>query len=92
MKVRVVSFTSWEIFEQQTEEYQHSVLPKDVKARLSVEMGVSQGWKKYVSDYGECLSIETFGASAPDNILFKEYGFTKENVIYLSRKILKNLS
>ncbi len=92
LKVRVVSFTSWEIFEQQTEEYQHSVLPKDVKARLSVEMGVSQGWKKYVGDYGECLSIETFGASAPDNILFKEYGFTKENVIYLSRKILKNLS
>lgn len=92
LKVRVVSFTSREIFEQQTEEYQHSVLPKDVKARLSVEMGVSQGWKKYVGDYGECLSIETFGASAPDNILFKEYGFTKENVIYLSRKILKNLS
>lgn len=92
LKVRVVSFTSREIFEQQTEEYQHSVLPKDVKARLSVEMGVSQGWKEYVGDYGECLSIETFGASAPDNILFKEYGFTKENVIYLSRKIMKNLS
>lgn len=92
LKVRVVSFTSREIFEQQTKEYQHSVLPKDVKARLSVEMGVSQGWKEYVGEYGECLSIETFGASAPDNILFKEYGFTKENVIYLSRKILKNLS
>ena len=91
LKVRVVSFVSWELFEQQTEEYKNSVLPKNVKARLSIEMGVSQGWKKYVGDSGECLSIETFGASAPDNVLFKEYGFTKENIVHLAKKVLEKL-
>lgn len=91
LKVRVVSFASWELFEQQTEEYKNSVLPENVKARLSVEMGVSQGWKKYVGDSGECLSIETFGASAPDNVLFKEYGFTKENIVHLAKKVLEKL-
>lgn len=90
LKVRVVSFVSWELFEQQTEEYKNSVLPQNIKARLSVEMGVSQGWKKYVGDSGECLSIESFGASAPDNVLFREYGFTKENIVKSAKKILEN--
>ena len=92
IKTRVVNFVSWEIFEKQTDEYKNSILPKDVKARLSVEMGVSQGWKKYVGDYGDSLSIEKFGASAPDSVLFKQYGFTKENIISLARKILNNLN
>ncbi|MDT3695229.1 MAG: transketolase [Ignavibacterium sp.] len=90
IKTRVVNFVSWEVFENQAEEYKNSVLPKDVKARLSVEMGVSQGWEKYVGDYGDSLSIEKFGASAPDSVLFKQYGFTKENIIFLARKILNS--
>lgn len=92
LKIRVVSFSSWEIFEQQSDEYKNTILPEEVKARLAVEMGVSQGWKKYVGDHGECLGIEIFGASAPDSVLFKEYGFTKENVVEISRKILNKLS
>ncbi|MDY0081614.1 MAG: hypothetical protein RBR74_00395, partial [Ignavibacteriaceae bacterium] len=62
--------------------------PKDIKTKLSVDMGVSQGWKKYVGDNGDSLSIEKFGASAPDSVLFKQYGFTKENIIFLAKKIL----
>ena len=81
IKSRVVSFPSWELFESQSDEYKESVLPKSVKARLSVEAGVKQGWEKYLGDYGEAISIERFGASAPYEIIFKEYGFTKEAIV-----------
>jgi transketolase len=88
--VRVISFPSWEIFEQQDEAYKNSIFPKDIKARISVEMGVKMGWQKYVGDFGTTLSIETFGASAPDKILFKKYGFTVENVIRVAKELLNN--
>ena len=86
--VRVISFPSWEIFEQQDEEYKNSVLPKDIKAKLSVEMGVAMGWQKYVGDSGETLSIEKFGASAPDSVLYEKYGFTVENVLTVAKNVL----
>lgn len=86
--VRVISFPSWEIFEQQDEEYKNSVLPKDIKAKLSVEMGVAMGWQKYVGDSGETLSIEKFGASAPDSVLYEKYGFTVENVLSVAKNVL----
>lgn len=89
--VRVVSFPSWELFEAQTDDYKESVLPKAVKARVSIEAGVQQGWEKYIGDAGEVISIEKFGASAPDNVLFKEYGFTVENVINTSIRVLNKL-
>ncbi len=85
---RVVSLPSWEIFEQQTDEYKNSVLPKEIKSRLSVEMGVSMGWQKYVGDSGASLSIEKFGASAPDSVLYEKYGFTIENVVAAAKKII----
>ncbi len=88
---RVVSFPSWEIFEQQEEDYKNSVLPKDLKARLSVEMGVSIGWKKYVGDFGTSLSIEKFGASAPDTILYEKYGFTVDNVVAAAKKVIADI-
>ena len=91
-KVRVVSFPSWELFEQQSEEYKNSVLPKSVKARVSVEAGIKQGWEKYIGDYGESISIEKFGSSAPVKILMEKYGFTKENVVNTAKKVLKNLN
>ena len=69
--VRVISFPSWEIFEQQDDEYKKSIFPSDVKAKVSVEMGVALGWHKYVGEYGECISIETFGASAPDKFYLR---------------------
>ena len=81
INARVVSFPSWELFEAQSDEYKASVLPKSIKARISIEAGVKQGWEKYLGDYGEAISIEKFGASAPYEIIFKEYGFTKEAVV-----------
>ncbi len=91
IKTRVVSFPSWGLFEQQDEEYKESVLPSKVKARVSVEAGVAQGWEKYTGSYGASVSIETFGASAPANVLFEKYGFTIENIISVAHKTLKKV-
>jgi transketolase len=91
INTRVVSFPSWELFDAQTEEYKESVLPKAVKARVSIEAGVKQGWEKYLGDYGEAISIEKFGASAPYEVLFKEYGFTKEAVVKSVRRVLNKV-
>ncbi len=86
--VRVVSFPSWELFEAQSSNYKESVLPESVKAKVAIEAGVKLGWEKYIGDAGEVISINKFGASAPDNVLFKEYGFTVENVINTSFRLL----
>ncbi len=86
--VRVISFPSWEIFEQQSDEYKNQILPTEIKTRVSVEMGIAMGWQKYVGDSGEVMSIETFGASAPDNILYEKYGFTVANVVATVKKAL----
>jgi transketolase len=86
--VRVISFPSWEIFEQQSAEYKQQIFPTEFKTRVSVEMGIAMGWQKYVGDSGEVMSIETFGASAPDNILYEKYGFTVENVIIVAKRVL----
>ena len=91
INVRVVSFPSWELFEKQPEDYKGSVLPSSIKARVSVEAGVKQGWEKYVGDYGESISIEKFGASAPTDVLFKEYGFTPEKIVEMAQKVLNNI-
>lgn len=89
INTRVVSFPSWEIFEMQTEDYKNSVLPKSVSARISIEAGVSQGWEKYTGFDGEIISLNHYGASAPQNILFEKFGFTVENVVKKAKKILK---
>ena len=89
--VRVISFPSWEIFEQQDDEYKKSIFPGDVKAKISVEMGVALGWQKYVGNDGEYLSIEKFGASAPDNVLYEKYGFTVENVVDVSKNLMQKI-
>lgn len=86
---RVVSMPSWEIFEEQPEEYKEKVLPSNVRARLAVEAGCSFGWHKYVGFDGDIISIDHFGASAPGEILFKEFGFTVENVVERAMKLLK---
>lgn len=77
----VVSMPSWDLFEKQDRAYKDSVLPKDVKKRLGIEMGASLGWHKYVGDEGDVLAIDTFGASAPGNIVIEKYGFTVDNVV-----------
>jgi transketolase len=87
--VRVVSMPSWKLFEEQSEEYKKSIFPSNVRARLAVEAASSFGWHKYVGLDGDVISIDTFGASAPAEILFKEFGFTVENVVEHSLALLK---
>src|SRR5215472_2898545 len=79
-KLRVVSMPSWEIFDQQGAEYREHVLPAKVTARISVEMGSTMGWSRYVGPAGKSIGMKTFGASAPIKDLLKRSGFTPEAV------------
>ncbi len=85
---RVVSMPCWEFFDAQPQKYRDEVLPPKVTARLAVEAGVSLGWHKYVGDHGDILAVDKFGASAPAEDVFREYGFTVENVIKQAVKLL----
>jgi transketolase len=85
---RVVSMPSWELFEQQPEKYRQEVLPPDVTQRVSIEAGVTLGWPRYVGRDGETIGIDHFGASAPGNVLLKEFGFTAENVLHRVKSLL----
>lgn len=86
--VSVVSLPSWDRFEKQSDEYKESVIPSTVKKRLAIEMASSFGWERYVGDEGEILAIDRFGASAPGEIVMKEYGFTAENVVNRVKQLL----
>jgi transketolase len=77
---RVVSMPSWELFDAQPQSYRDRVLLPAVHARLAVEAGASQGWHRYVGDRGDVLGVDRFGASAPGDVVMREYGFTVENV------------
>ncbi|MCL2559905.1 MAG: transketolase [Turicibacter sp.] len=85
--VRVVSMPSMDLFDQQSAEYQEKVLPKAVRKRLSLEMGTTYGWHRYVGFDGVVFGIDTFGASAPAVDVIKEYGFTTENIVKLYKGI-----
>jgi transketolase len=85
---RVVSAPCLEWFEEQSDSYKESVLPSAVKARVSIEAGVGVGWHKYVGDNGEIVSLEHFGASASAGTLFKEYGFTPENIVEAAKRTI----
>ncbi len=87
-RVRVVSMPCREWFDAQDENYRHTVLPPDVKARVSVEAGIAMPWKDLVGPYGQCVSIEHFGASAPYQVLFEQFGFTPDNVVAAARAAL----
>jgi transketolase len=88
VRVRVVSMPSWELFEQQTQAYRDSVLPPDVRARVSVEAGSVFGWERYVGLDGAIVGMTTFGASAPAGQLFKKFGFTIEHVLEVAKAVL----
>ena len=88
ISARVVSAPSLEWFEAEGEKYREEILPASVKARVSIEAGVGSGWHKYVGDAGEIISLEHFGASASASELFKEYGFTPENVAAAARRTI----
>jgi transketolase len=86
-KVRVVSFPSWELFEKQPRKYQQSVLPPEVKRRVSIEAGVTTGWQKYVGSEGIEIGIDQFGKSGPGEVVLEKFGFTVDNVVKLARKL-----
>jgi transketolase len=88
VNVRLVSFPSWELFEAQEIAYREQVLPPAIKVRLAVEAGISQGWERWVGERGAVISVETYGASAPVNVVFEKYGFTADNVIAKARAML----
>ncbi len=90
--VRVVSMPCWELFEGQPQAYRDEVLPPDVKARLSVEAGVSLGWSKWVGDAGDSISIEHFGASAPGTTVLEKFGYTVDNVVARATALLARAS
>jgi transketolase len=85
---RVVSMPSWNLFEQQSDEYKAQVLPPEVKARVAVEQAAVFGWSQYVGPTGLVVGMRTFGASAPIKDLQKKFGFTTENVVAAARKAL----
>jgi transketolase len=85
---RVVSMPCWEFFDEQSVKYKESVLPSKVKARLAIEAGVSLGWHKYVGDAGDTLTVDKFGASAPAEDVFRDYGFTVENLVRKAKGLL----
>lgn len=87
--VRVVSMPSWELFERQPKEYRDSVLLPSIKKRLAIEAGSPIGWHKYVGDEGDVLGIAKFGASAPAEVLMREYGFTVDHVVERAKSLLK---
>jgi len=79
--VRIVVMPSWELFDKQPEEYRHEVLPPEVKARISIEAGVTLGWERYVGSNGDMIGIDHFGASAPINVLYEKFGLTVDRVV-----------
>lgn len=87
--VRVVSMPCMELFEAQSDEYKEQVLPKAVRARVAVEAASDFGWGKYVGLDGATVTMKGFGASAPADLLFKKFGFTKENVAETMSNLLK---
>ena len=88
---RVVSMPCVEWFRAQDESYRRTVLPPDVKARVSVEAGIAQGWHEWIGDAGEHVGLEHYGASAPFAVLFEQFGITAERVVAAARASLSTL-
>lgn len=89
IKARLVSVPCLEWFIEQSESYRNEVLPKSMKARVSIEAGVAQPWYRFIGDSGIAISVEKFGASASGEILFKEYGFTVDNIVSAAKESIK---
>jgi transketolase len=88
VRARVVSMPSWELFEQQPQQYRDTVIPPEVTARISVELGSTMGWALYHGSGGRAIGMKTFGASAPLKELQKKFGFTSESLLVAARELL----
>lgn len=87
-KVRVVSMPCTDVFDQQDVEYKLSVLPLEVSARIAIEAGIADYWYKYVGIDGRVIGMNSFGESAPANLLFEEFGFTVDNILNVADELL----
>jgi transketolase len=85
---QVVSLPSWELFEQQPEEYRNTVLPPSIRARVAVEAGIKLGWERYLGEHGIFVGMSGFGASAPGEAAFREYGITADAVVAAAQKVI----
>lgn len=92
MAVRVVSMPSWELFEKQPEDYRRRVLPAEIKARIAVEAASPQGWDRYVGEGGEIIGLDHFGASAPYQVLYEQFGITAEHVVEKALALVQKLT
>jgi len=89
MAVRVVSMPSWQVFDGQPEEYRNQVLPPEIKARVAIEAGSTQGWHRYVGEKSHVVGIDHFGASAPSKILYEKFGITVDRVVEEAIRLFK---
>ncbi len=87
---RVVSLPCWEAFEAQDQAYRDTVLPPSVRRRVSIEMGVSMGWERWVGDEGAIIGLDQFGASAPAGTILERFGFTSERVTEVARRVVRD--
>ena len=91
VNVRVVSMPSWELFAEQDEAYQESVLPDACDRRIAIEAGASFGWERYIGRKGIMIGKDDFGASAPYKVLLEKFGFTVDNVLEAADRLLKEV-
>jgi transketolase len=89
ISARVVSLPSWELFDQQPQQYKDSILPPDIKARISIEAASCLGWERYVGLDGKIIGLDRFGASAPGNVVMEKLGFTSQHIIKEVLELLK---
>jgi len=88
IEVRVVSFLSMELFDNQNDEYKKKLLPDSCKKRIAIEAGSAMSWYKYAGEKGKIISIDNFGASAPYEILYEKYGITSDAVYKTAKELL----
>jgi transketolase len=88
--VRVVSMPSWELFAAQSQDYQRAVLPPSIRARVSVEAGVTLGWSRWVGESGISIGINRFGASAPGKVNLDRLGFTGKKIVEAVKGLIKS--
>ncbi len=91
IRTRVVSLPCWELFDRQPQAYKQAVLPDAVRVRIAVEAAAPFGWEKYTGSHGTILGLDRFGASAPYQELYKEFGLTVENIVHSAEKLVENV-
>lgn len=89
ISARVVSLPSWELFDAQTREYRDSVLPPDIRARVSIEAAITMGWERYIGTEGVAIGLSDFGASAPIGVLYEKFGLTSQHVVDEATKLVQ---